>query len=46
MYGNHHTMNTMNSARECVQPPLDGKELLEMNVSIVGMADMLITMFM
>ena len=48
MYGNYHTIN---SVHECVRPPLDGKDLLEMNgklqqnIIIVGLADMLI-MFM
>ena len=48
MYGNHHVIN---SACECVRPPLDGKELLgineklQQNVIITGLADILITMF-
>ena len=49
MYGNH---NVINSACECVQPPLDGNELLgineklQQNVIITGLADILITMFL
>ena len=44
MYGNYHTLN---SVYECVRPPLDEKELLEMNgklqqsIIIVRLADML-----